>query len=1136
MNYLKGVITGVKHVYDELNPATLSGAIDIIVIEQEDGTLLSSPFHVRFGKINIFRSREKVVNIEVNGEPVELKMKLGDAGEAFFVTVTNDYVPDSLATSPILAPLELDALGDMEPFLLDSESGVVNSNPLDPTAPIECQSEIGGGDTDMGRRRASSYSPGDVPEPYIEDNKTKCTTGQNPLAFEQQTVSMEHVPRHKSNPQISWGWGKLPEENASTTDYQSLPSSPVTERREGDNAILPSSEMSSMAGFTLDGTPTSGLLHSGLSSSSLSAKQQNRSWVGSIFNMFKREERLPPEGGMFLSSIGQEDMQVPGGADNADDLTNDTIEGVDGPSAPIAMVEMESSNEVTSLTGVDQIPPVTKSLQAIESSTTAEPTSLEDPSSSPNHHSNEAIATHPPPSPPIATPLSLPPVTEEIAGENEGNKAIWVENIEDDTDQFNPSAKTTPETLSCGDEANQIEPLRHIDQSVQSDEVSLVGSAEILNKSGVNEAIDKRVVLASTPPIDPPNPIDPIALEANDVSFDPEAAESLQGLENVIKEVDMMKEEKTNIEGEVSEKKDATILSQKVNTDVMPDTDTRGEKTNIDEMEDKLPKGFDDKSRDKDRMEKHRPRMQRIDTVFFDTLSIENVPDNKAVPTNTVPAALPMAVTPQKDLSVQMSLCGNILKTMTAEDIKEQFDNHLVNFEQFCERPELMNDSNLVLRINGKYYDWKIGGPLIMSYVMFHQPLSDQSMEQLSVRYAQQEGWTRWLFGSKQSTVSSPVKKSMPSDGLNRSNTLPLAMPSSSPLANPNRDNISLKQLEPSQFAMELDDNRLIGVGRSRAQSMDEYPVPFGSPAMTEEGPYRDDTAVEVPTTYYRKTLRPSPEQLASLNLQPGLSTIRFTVVTKLQGTATCESTIYKWRYDDKIIISDIDGTITKSDALGHILYALGQDWTHNGVASLYSQIYNNGYRLLYLSSRAIGQADITRYYLNGVRQKGCCLPQGPVLLSPDRLMTSFHREVIRKKPEEFKIACLRDIRSLFPANVNPFYGGFGNRITDDVSYRAVGVPQARIFIINSTGEIKTEHHITFRSSYQSLSELVDHMFPTVVNTNGADQDAVVGEEFNDFNYWKVPMSKFADLEPLPDMDLKITRTKTAESASQPSP
>ena len=41
------------------------------------------------------------VDIEINGEPVELQMKLGDAGEAFFVEEVENDLPDSLCTSPI---------------------------------------------------------------------------------------------------------------------------------------------------------------------------------------------------------------------------------------------------------------------------------------------------------------------------------------------------------------------------------------------------------------------------------------------------------------------------------------------------------------------------------------------------------------------------------------------------------------------------------------------------------------------------------------------------------------------------------------------------------------------------------------------------------------------------------------------------------------------------------------------------------------------------------------------------------------------------------------------------------------------------------------------------------------------------
>ncbi|XP_066534000.1 phosphatidate phosphatase LPIN1-like [Hoplias malabaricus] len=108
MNYV-GQLAGqvfvqVKELYRGLNPATLSGCIDIIVVRQPDGSLQCSPFHVRFGKMGVLRSREKVVDIEVNGEPVNLHMKLGENGEAFFVKQTEndqEVVPLYLATSPI---------------------------------------------------------------------------------------------------------------------------------------------------------------------------------------------------------------------------------------------------------------------------------------------------------------------------------------------------------------------------------------------------------------------------------------------------------------------------------------------------------------------------------------------------------------------------------------------------------------------------------------------------------------------------------------------------------------------------------------------------------------------------------------------------------------------------------------------------------------------------------------------------------------------------------------------------------------------------------------------------------------------------------------------------------------------------
>ena len=151
----------VSEFYKEINPATLSGAIDVVVVERRcsasshdnDGEddakdttdttdlkdqdiketdnndkekdnngnnyieLACSPFHVRFGKLKLLRPHEKVVEIRINNKIVDLHMKVGEAGEAFFVVESELPVPFDLATSPIQSPNDPVAVD--EPLLLD---------------------------------------------------------------------------------------------------------------------------------------------------------------------------------------------------------------------------------------------------------------------------------------------------------------------------------------------------------------------------------------------------------------------------------------------------------------------------------------------------------------------------------------------------------------------------------------------------------------------------------------------------------------------------------------------------------------------------------------------------------------------------------------------------------------------------------------------------------------------------------------------------------------------------------------------------------------------------------------------------------------------------------------------------------
>jgi len=97
-------------------------------------------------------------------------------------------------------------------------------------------------------------------------------------------------------------------------------------------------------------------------------------------------------------------------------------------------------------------------------------------------------------------------------------------------------------------------------------------------------------------------------------------------------------------------------------------------------------------------------------------------------------------------------------------------------------------------------------------------------------------------------------------------------------------------------------------------------------------------------------------------------------------------------------------------------------------------------------------------------------------------------------------MATLRDIRSLYGPDRTPFYAGFGNRFTDQISYRTVDVPRTRIFTINSNAEVSLDllSLNKLKLSYVNMTEVVDHYFPPVSTLIQGG-----GEEYTDFTYWR---------------------------------
>lgn len=260
------------------------------------------------------------------------------------------------------------------------------------------------------------------------------------------------------------------------------------------------------------------------------------------------------------------------------------------------------------------------------------------------------------------------------------------------------------------------------------------------------------------------------------------------------------------------------------------------------------------------------------------------------------------------------------------------------------------------------------------------------------------------------------------------------------------------------------------------------------------------------PKRKFRKSVTLDPDKVAQLGLKPGKNVIAFSFSSRVWGRQEVQAHAYLWDWNAKIVVSDVDGTITKSDLRGHVAAMVGKDWNHEGVAQLYNNIRDNGYQLMFLSSRAISHSKGTRRYLEKLTQDGETLTQGPVMLAPDPLSTALYREVVVRRPQEFKMRCLRTIRELFPADWNPFYAGFGNRETDTVSYAHVGVPAGRNFTINPKSEVyaaTTRHTKTY--SLAGINELCDEMFPPVARhrrTRSGAADLTHCDAFADSNYW----------------------------------
>ncbi|XP_008178722.1 phosphatidate phosphatase LPIN3 isoform X2 [Acyrthosiphon pisum] len=860
MNYLGKFISNFRHVYNEINPATLTGAIDIVVVEQPDGTFTCSPFHVRFGKIGVLRSREKIVEIEINGEPVQLHMKLGESGEAFFVEEISEEddietIPPHLACSPIPDDEDRKTIE----YAINLEQVVPKTF---------CAETVDGATQDFQplKFRPIEDSP---PRPQMRKRRRK------------KSVIKRKVKDETKKLGNTFGSCDLPAptyliDNDDRSQEQYL-----------DNDLHFFSDT--------DASPSS---NCGEVKYSCAAVQSDTE-----YELQQRARDSAVESLIGISAINKKDL-------NNGSSDHQFWRWGELPTPPARRNSLDSNDSKLNLQ------------EASKKQEAANQRSM------------------------LANMLGFMKKTKHIRHNSSENGGIYLADL--CTDQLDP---------------------------------------KVLELYLYNQ----------TPP----------------------------------------RQEEVKVSDEVDD--DDVESGRGASLSHSPTS-----------MDREGPKSIDSD---------------------FDEKFHQNSP-----------------------CEVSVSLCGELDSLNGNDIIEEKFSKHQISYEEFtCDFNNLVKNPNLVVRINKKFYSCQTALPHLISIAAYQKLLPQNEYSEAKVQAENTKGlnrgytsWFNWSRASKDTKSITPIEGNI-NILKNDSNNL------SEQLIDSNDINECLKSEIDGKIDNELEpSNNINYIQRQRCYSSTDSELELETTKLSLKSKDKNDIC--------RKTLRLTSEQIAKLNLREGSNEIVFSVTTAYQGTSHCKCFLFKWRYDDKIVISDIDGTITKSDVLGHILPIVGKDWAQSGVAKLFTKIKDNGYKLLYLSARAIGQSRVTRDYLKSIKQEDLSLPEGPVLLNPTSLLNAFHREVIEKKPEEFKISCLKDIQALFPTENKPFYAGYGNKINDVWSYQAIGIPISRIFTINHRGELKHELTQTFQSSYTYMSTMVDEMFPVL---------PMQELDYNQFIYWRDPVPDF---------------------------
>ncbi|XP_038157675.1 phosphatidate phosphatase LPIN2-like isoform X2 [Cyprinodon tularosa] len=979
------VFVTVKELYRGLNPATLTGGIDVIVVRQPDGSFQCSPFHVRFGKLGVLRSKEKIVDIKINGEAVDLHMKLGDNGEAFFVEENeNMQVPAYLCTSPIPqeAPEEIDVATE----------------------------EPGARRKKRRRRRVRSDS-------HLREEVSSSSEERDREESEREAdaASKELSAALLASKSVYYSLSEEPKEELGAAQNKDTHPHSDGEQSPSENVF-----------FSRPDSPKSDseLL---VRTQDLSGLQMQWNWGG--FPMPCHPEKAPAE------------LQAPSPSSTSHFRTIERQDSFD-----LGYGTVTSCHRAGGVTVVKPHPR-TLSLDLGNSSTQSSPLSLE-------KNSLEALSSH--------SDLFMSCVS---SGGMDSTQSL--ERTPDGNDRESPSEPVDIYFNTSQESTEQV-----------SSEVEMGIENRALNKFNRFETqMDDSTVLETRDLVDQQHQA--VLSEQREPGSSHSAPVGV-GDGGIFPGTDGGDEDNVARANDGSPASSMTAVSQDVVSGINAAKPSEASSTaEQDKRKGKRNHHLGPSDIYLDDLTTLDPE---VAALYFPKTEAEAAFSQNAEQSSCSGSQSPQSVgsgamdsgteylsdSASYSMDVSLSLCGQ--EGGTNQITKEKFTQHLVTYQDLVNNPGIIEDQSLVVCINSNYYNWAVAAPMILSMTAFQKHLPKSTIEQL-VKDKMPKKSGRWWFSWRRRDMDNKQKQSK------EEQEEPLASVSSTVQATLD----------------DVDSDEAAGLGRKAT-----IPSDLSTETMN---------MAQSISQMYRKSLRLTSKQIENLNLHEGANKVVFSVTTQYQGTCRCEAAIYLWNWDDRVIISDIDGTITKSDALGHILPQFGKDWTHKGIAKLYHKIHQNGYKFLYCSARAIGMAAITKDYLQWVNDQGTVLPKGPVLLAPSSLFSALHREVIEKKPEVFKIACLSDIGDLFRPHKQPFYAAFGNRTNDAYAYKQVGVSEARIFTVNPKGELIQEMTKGNKSSYNHLSGLVEHFFP-VLSAEGSNSSVLDYPDYSSFSYWKEPLPK----------------------------